>query len=533
MSTKRFTLLALLGAMSMSACAGSTAQAPDPAGAPSATSVATEPVPAEPAPPAAPAEPPAPEVKFPEEQFRAQQPTAGDVKSLKTPELGRFSLPGGITVYLIERHNLPIVSASVVFEGGSRVDPKGKDGLASVCAGLMSEGTEKLDKLAFEEVQADLASSVSSGASDEQHFVAMNTLKKNFPATLDLWADTLLRPGMRQDELDRNLKRRIAGLAQLKGNASSVAGRLTNSVVYGTDHVFGRFPTEASYGAMKLDDCKKFLAEYIKPQGAKLFVVGDTTKDELTKELGPRLKDWRGSPKAIPPLGRVKARDGKIFFVDIPGAPQSVVQMMHLGPPRKAPDFHSTSIMSAILGGGFTSRLNMNIREKHGYAYGAGSGFSYHRAGSTFRASASVRTDVTKESILEMLKEVRGLRDGDPTEAEVTREKDGKILALPAQFSTGGSTLGAFRDLIYYGLPLNYFDSYVPKVKAVDVGAVKKAATRYLKPGDLRLLVVGDGKTVLPKLKELGDNKDLAGKIIILDPDGNLVTSEAAASNAN
>jgi predicted Zn-dependent peptidase len=517
----------------MSACAASTAQAPEPASAPAAASVATEPVPAEPAPPAAPAEAPAPELTFPEEQFRAQQPAAGDVKSLKTPELGRFSLPGGITVYLVERHNLPIVSVSLVFEGGSRVDPKGKDGLASVCAGLMSEGTEKLDKLAFEEVQADLASSVSSGASDEQHFVAMNTLKKNFPATLDLWADTLLRPGMRQDELDRNLKRRIAGLAQLKGNAQAVAGRLTNSVVYGPDHVFGRFSTEASYEAMKLDDCKKFLADYIKPQGAKLFVVGDTTKDELTKELGPRLKDWRGSPKAIPSLGRVKARDGKIFFVDIPGAPQSVVQMMHLGPPRKAPDFHPTSIMSAILGGGFTSRLNMNIREKHGYAYGAGSGFSYHRAGSTFRASASVRTDVTKESILEMLKEVRGLRDGDPTEAEVTREKDGKILALPAQFSTGGSTLGAFRDLIYYGLPLNYFDSYVPKVKAVDVGAVKRAATRYLKPGELRLLVVGDGKTVLPKLKELGDNKDLAGKIVILDPDGNLVTSEAAASNAN
>ena len=181
MSTKRFALLALLGC---------DARCPPALAAP----------PRRPIPPAprrpprwppnrcqrsrprrpAPAEPPAPELKFPEEPFRAQQPAAGDVKSLKTPELGRFSLPGGISVYLVERHNLPIVSVSLVFEGGSRVDPKGKDGLASVCAGLMSEGTEKLDKLAFEEVQADLASSVSSGASDEQHFVAMNTLKKNF-----------------------------------------------------------------------------------------------------------------------------------------------------------------------------------------------------------------------------------------------------------------------------------------------------------------------------------------------------------------
>jgi predicted Zn-dependent peptidase len=509
-------------------CAGSKAQGPDPVA--SASSI--EPTPPEPAPPAAPAEPPPPALTFPDEPFRAQQPAPGEVKSLKTPELGRFSLPGGISVYLIERHNLPIVSLSLVFEGGSRIDPRNKDGLAALCADLLSEGTEKLDKLAFEEIQADLASSVSSGASEEQHFVSMNSLKKNFGPTLDLWADTLLHPGMRQAELDRNLKRQIAGLAQLKGSAAAVAGRLTNSIVYGTEHIFGRFPTEASYGALKLDDCKKFQADYIKPQGAKLFVVGDVTKDELTKEIGARLKGWKGSPKPVPSLGRAKARDGKIFFVDIPGAPQSVVQMMHLGPPRKAPDFHATSVMSAILGGGFTSRLNMNIREKHGYAYGAGSGFAYHRAGSTFRASASVRTDVTKESILEMIKEVRGLRDGDPTEAEVAREKDGKILALPAQFSTGNSTLSAFRDLIYYGLPLNYFDTYVPKVKAVDVAAVKKAATRYLKPGEVRLLVVGDGKTVLPKLKELADNKDLAGKIVILDPDGNLAPGEAAASNS-
>jgi zinc protease len=203
--------------------------------------------------------------------------------------------------------------------------------------------------------------------------------------------------------------------------------------------------------------------------------------------------------------------------------------MMHLGPPRKSADYQQTNIMSSILGGGFASRINMNIREKHGYAYGARGGFSYTRQGSTFNANASVRSDVTKESIVEMLKEIRGLRGGEAKDneklpEELEREKDGKILELPAQFATGGQTLGAFRSLIYFGLPLNYFDTLVPQVKAVNEAAVKKAAAKHLRPDDLRVLVVGDGKTVLPKLKELAEDKALSGEIILLDPDGKPVS---------
>ena len=519
--------LVLSLALALVACAGPGAQAPDPTpgAAPAASPNPASPAALE-APVTAPAEPPVPELIFPEgETFRAQPPVGGEPRPLKTPPLARFTIPPGINVYLVERHNLPIVNLSLVFEGGARSDPKGKDGLASTCADLMTDETEKLDRIALSEAQADLATSITSGASEEQHWVSLNSMKKNLGPSLDLWADTLLRPGLRKEEFDRNVKRRIAGLVQMKGTPAAVAGRLSGSIVYGTDHTFGRFPTEASYGALVAEDCKKFVADFVKPQGAKLFVVGDITREEITKELGARLAGWKGRPKSPTTVGRPKPRKGRVFFVDIPGAPQSVVQVMHLGPPRKAADFHQTSIMSAILGGGFTSRINMNIREKHGYAYGAGGGFAYNRQGSTFRVSASVRTDVTKESVQEILKEVRGiLKDAAPTDDELVREKNGKILALPAQFSTGNSTLSAFQDLIYYDLPLNYFDTYVPKVKAVDLGAVKKAAARYLKPGQLQLLVVGDAKTVLPKLKEIADSDEFGkSKIQQLDPDGNPV----------
>jgi predicted Zn-dependent peptidase len=518
-STGLAALLIFLGA-----CAGTGAQAPSGAAppAPAAAAPAAEPAPA--APPA-PAEPPAPVLAFPDEAFRNQQPAGGEVRTLKTPALDRFKVGNGISVFLVERHNLPIVSMALVFEGGSAIDPKGKEGLASVCSGLMSDGTEKLDKLAFEEALADIASNVNAGAGTDQHQVSMDALKKNLDATLDLWTDSLLRPGMRQEELDRNLKRRVAGLQQMKGNPAAVAGRLAGSIVYGPEHLFGRFATEGTYGALTLADCKKFVAEHVKPQGAQLFVVGDITKAEIVDKVGSRLKDWKGSAKTAAHPGAPQPRKGKIFFVDMPNAPQSVVQLMHLGPPRKAPDFHPTSVMSGILGGGFTSRINMNVREKHGYAYGARGGFNYTRVGSTFTASASVRTDVTKESVQEILNEIRRMHDGgkddDPTDEELVREKDGRILALPSQFATGGQILGAFRDLIYYGLPLNYFDTFVPKVRAVDKKSVKQAAVKHLKLGDLRLLVVGDAKTVLPKLKELAGGKELATKdIVVLDADG-------------
>jgi zinc protease len=495
------------------ACAGPQADAPPP----------------QPPAPVRPVEPVAPVLTFPDEPFRAHQPAPGEPHEVKTPQLERFKLPGGISVFMIERHNLPIVSMSLDFEGGGAIDPRGKEGLASVCSGLMSDGTAKLDKIAFEEALADIASNVNSEAGADRHEVSMSTLSKNLEATLDLWADALRRPGLRQEDFDRSIKRRIAGLAQLKGSPAGVAGRLAGSVVYGPQHLHGRFATEQSYRALSLADCKKFAAERIKPEGAQLFVVGDINRADLTTKVAPRLAGWTGRPRLAARPAKPQPRKGKLFFVDVPKAAQSVVQILALGPPRKAPDFQPTSIMSGILGGGFTSRINMNIREKHGYAYGAGGGFQYTREGSTFRATASVRTNVTKESIQEMLKEIRGLASGEATDEEVAREKDGRILALPARFATGAQTLGAFRELVYFGLPLDYWDSYVTRVKAVDRAAVKKA-TRHLRPGALQILVVGDRKTVLPKLEELVANKEVPGPIVILDPDGKPAGAESPAA---
>ncbi len=465
-----------------------------------------------------------PDPVFPEnEDFRNTQPEATAPRPLNLPTIQTFQLKNGVEVYLVERHELPTVALDLTFPGGSITDPAGKEGLASLCMDLVTEGTEKLSKLAFAESLADIASQVSSFASVDEQGVSMSTLSKNLDATLELWSDALQHPGLRQEELDRLAKERLDSLAQAKASAPSIASRVMPSVAWGERHPYARIVTEGAIKGVKLADCKKLVGDTFKPQGAKLYVVGDMTRAQVEEKIGGRLSMMKGKTRAAPKIASAAPRNGKIFFVDVPGAPQSVVWFMEPGPTRQAKDYFPTSIMSAILGGGFSSRINMNIREKNGYAYGARGGFSYLRTGSFFSAGGSMRADVTKEAILEVFKEIKGMVEGEATDVELGREKSGAILALPGVLATGSDVLSTFRRYVYFGLPLNYLESVVPGVQAVTKAEVKKAARDYLHPDKLRLLVVGDGKTVLPRLQELTREKTLDGAIVVLDADGKVV----------
>jgi zinc protease len=476
-----------------------------------------------------------PDPVFPQEAFRQSRPEAGEPRPFKLPSIRTFALAGGIQVYLVERHALPTVAVTLKLEGGGKNDPVGKEGLAAVCMELLSEGTKELDKLAFSEALADIASSVSSYASTEEQGISMSTLSAHLDTTLELWADTILEPGFRQAELDRMIRRRLEALKQTKGSAASVAGRLSDSIVYGADHPYGRVATEASYQAIHLDDCIAYHAAQIRPKGARLFVVGDMTEAQIRAQVGKRLAKWRGAPRRQPKVGRPSPRAGRVFFVDVPKSAQSSVALMHLGPKRNAKDYFATAIMSRILGGGFASRINMNLREDKGYTYGAGGGFGYSREGSVFSAGGSFVTEKTKEAVLELIAEVRALHAGKApaTADEMAREREGAILSLPAGFATAAQTLAQYDALVFYGLPLDYYATYVDRVGAVTADHVTVAAAKHLAPDDARLLVVGDHDSVLPGLRQLVAAGTLgAGDLVVLDADGAVVetiTAEQAA----
>lgn len=518
-----------LGTLSAALCAAVLA-----CGGPSKTVVPTDstikPQPGDPVEGAQPAEPTEPaaapaELVFPDEEFRAQPPQAGEPRPLKPPTIERFKLANGIEVYLVERHELPTVSMQLVLEGGSMNDPAGKEGLARTCMTLLGDGTEALDKIAFNEALADMASSVQSFAGRDQQGIAMASLSRSLDPTLDLWADTILRPGLRQEDFERDVKQSLASLKQSKGAPATLGQRILPIVTFGAAHPFGRLSTEASYGALALDDCKKYVADYVKPQGAKLYIVGDVTQAQVKEKVGKRLAAWKGKPRASVKIAKPKAPAGKLFFVDIPNAPQSQIYLVHAGPARKSPDYFETYVMSQVLGGSFASRINMNIREAKGWAYGAGGGFRYLRTFGFFAASASVRADTTKDSILEIWKEMNGMLAAEISDEELAREVNGAILSLPGQMATGGQVLQTFQELVYFGLPLDYYGSYVAKMRKVTKALVKKAATKHLKPNDVQVLVVGDAKVVLAGLEELVTSGALGkGELVILDADGKVIT---------
>ncbi|MCP4446681.1 MAG: insulinase family protein [Myxococcales bacterium] len=488
-------------------------------------------------------------VVFPQEEFRKTQPVPTEPRAFNLPGITRFKLGNQIDVFLAERHELPTISLELNFDGGTVSDRTGREGTASLCMSMVSEGTKKLEKLAFEEAKANIASGISSYAGAESQGISMRTLSKNFDATFGLFADTLLEPGFRDAELERMVKRSLESLKQSKGSAGSVARRVSGNIAYGERHPFGKIVTEKSLRKIKIGDCKSYHKSYVKPKGARLFVVGDMTQAQITEAFTPLLAKWKGAPKKLAKVPAPKSRKGRVFFIDIPGAAQSTISVGHMGPGRKDPSFFANQMMVGVLGGGFSSRINMNLREDKGYSYGARGSFSYNRHFGTFRASSSVRSDSTHQSLLELLTEVTLLQSGtSPAKVEeLTREQNGAILGLPARFATAGQVLSMYRNLVYYDLPTTYYNDYVANFKAVTLEQVNAAATKLLHPEDSIILVVGDAS--VPQIFRNEENKDVPrmkadgktqmtlldtitelaasekggkGKLVILDADGNI-----------
>ena len=436
------------------------------------------------------------ELQFPEDDFRNAQPKAGAPRPFRLPKIKPFTLKSGLKVYLVEQHALPIVSLDLNFDGGSLLDPKGKEGLASVCMSMLTEGTDKLDKIQYAEALADVASNIGAYAADDSLGVSLSSLTKHLDATFALFVETLRAPGFRATDFERMIKRRIESVRQSKGNPASVAGRVSGTVLYGAAHPFGAVVTEDSLKAITLDDCKALAASALKPAGARLFVVGDLTEAQVRAHFDkPELAAWKGAGAKLPALPKPKTLDGRIFFVHIAGAAQSQVAYWQFGPSRTAADYFSNTLMAAVFGGGFASRINMNLREDKGYSYGARGGFGYSKQYGTFNASASVRTDSTYQTLVEIDREVKELWSGKtPVKPEeLEREKQGAILGMPGQFATAQAALGNYRRLVYFGLPLDYYDSYVAKLGGVSLAQLKASAAKQLKPGQAIYLVVGDG----------------------------------------
>jgi zinc protease len=455
------------------------------------------------------------------ENQRKMLPKPGADPKFSLPAVEKTTLSNGLSVWLVERHKLPIVAMNLVVNAGGSLDAADKAGLSSLTASMLNQGTKTRSAADISNSLQGIGASVGAGASWDTTGVTMQSLVKDLPAALDIFSDVIKNASFPDKEMT-SLKGRLMGsFRQRKANASAVSNVVYSKVLYG-DQAYGRQLSgdEKSIQAIGHDDVVKFYESYYRPNNSTLIVVGDVTMNSLKPMLERSLGDWKaGGMTAMKLSDQKMMAKPAIYLVDKPGSAQSSVVIGQVGIDRSNPDYFAVQVMNQILGGGGAARLFMNLREDKGYTYGAYSRFSPRRGAGPFSASAEIQTVSTKEAVQEFLNELNGIRGTRPvTPDELEVNKQSLIRGFPANFETLADVSSQLGTLVSYGLPDSYYNDYIRNINAVTLADVTRVANKYLTPSQMAIVVVGDRKVIEPKLGELGM------PIVILDTEGNPIT---------
>jgi zinc protease len=412
---------------------------------------------------------------------------------------------------------LPIVAANLVLKTGSDANPLDKPGLANFVAAMLDEGTATRSSLQIADEIAQLGASLNTGSTMDATTVSSRSLTKNFGKTLDVLADVVLHPAFPAEEIERQRASRLAGLVQQRDNPSQVAAQVMASALYGPKHPYGyaEVGTEAAVKAVMRSDMEAFWKQNFVPNNSALVVAGDISMPELKALAEKAFGSWQRGTPAQPALAEPMRTKARVVIVDKPGSPQTQVRVASIGAARSSPDFRPMQVMNLALGGLFSSRINMNLREAHGYTYGASSGFAFRRAPGPFQVASGIRTDVTAAAIDEIFKELRGMVDKPVGAEELSKAKDALANSLPGAFESSSNAVGNFSNVFIYNLGLDYYTKYAAQVNAVTTDQTLAMAKKYLVPDTMVVIAVGDRAKIEPELKKLN-----LGSIEIRDTEG-------------
>ena len=439
---------------------------------------------------------------------RSSAPKPGPAPAFTPPAIQQRALGNGLPVWIDEQHDVPVVQVNLVVRAGSGADPQAKYGLASLTAAMLDEGAAGQDALAIADAVDFLGARLSTGSSFDASFVNLHVPVARLDAALAVMADVALRPNFTAQELDRLREERLTGLKQLRDNPPAIASVAFPLLVYGPSHRYGISAngTEETLRAFTPGDLRSFHTGHYRSDNAAMVVVGDVTPADVLPRLERAFGGWKAADPAptvasVPTARQLEKR--QVFLVDKPGAAQSVIAIGWVGVPRSTPDYAALEVMNTILGGSFTSRLNQNLREQHGYAYGAGSAFDMRLSAGPFAARASVQTDKTAESVTEFFNELTGMREPIPAE-EVDKARNYVALSYPGQFETTSGIAGQIAELIVYGLADDTLARFVSRVMAVTPADVARVAKTYLQPERFAVVIVGDRQAVEAGIRALG-----------------------------
>jgi zinc protease len=457
---------------------------------------------------------------------RSRLPDAGTFPEARFPKFARATLSNGLEVVLAERRAIPTVELQLLVDCGSAADPNGLSGLAGMTLNLMDEGTKSKTAVEIGEIQERLGARLGTGAGDDVATLSLSALKANLGASLDLFADVLLNPSFPAADFERIRKESLVRLASSKLEPNAMAGRVLPPLVFGATHPYGALGggrgTEYTLARLTPQSLSEFHARWFKPNNAKLLVVGDTTLAELVPLLEQRLAAWQRGDVPPKTLGPARAVEKPVvYLLDRPQAQQSVIQVAIAAPPTGDPADLAIDAMNTFLGGAFTSRINMNLREDKHWSYGARSSIGDAKGPRVFLVSAGVQTDKTKESMLEVQREladVIGTRPGTPEElAEVKAQQ---TLSLSGRWETSGAVLGSLAELVRYGHPDDHWSTFAARVNALTLDDVNAAAKKIVEPARAVWIVVGDRAKIEAGVREAG-----IGEVVVIDADGEVVAT--------
>ncbi len=453
---------------------------------------------------------------------RSQLPSLGSPKTSKFPELQRAELPNGLKIVLARRTGVPTVVMNLMVDAGYKTDFLAGAGTASLAMNLLDEGTRDLTSLQINEKLQLLGASLSTFSNQDISSVYMNTLKPSLESSMELFADVVLNPAFAQKEFDRLQAEQINAIKSEKSQPISMALRVMNKYLYGEDHPYGNPYTGSGYeetvGKLTREEVVKYYETWLKPNNATLVVTGDVSLEELRGMVGKYFGSWKQGK--VPTINFPAPRTGTqntLYLMDRPESQQSVIIAGHLtGKYGELPEI-AVDQMVNILGGDFTSRINMNLREDKHWSYGAGGFVMGARQERPFIVYAPVQTDKTAESVLEIRKELSEFVTTRPATAEeLDKVKTNEVLKLPGQWETNAAVASSVANLVRYNLPDDYYQDYDANVRNLSLDQVRRVSGQVVRPGDVNWFMVGDRAKIVEKLDELGFDQ-----IIEIDADGN------------
>jgi len=437
---------------------------------------------------------------------RSIAPTPDAPRPYHFPRITRATLDNGLRVLVAENHNAPLVSMRALVRSGADHDQARTAGLASITAEMLDEGAGDRDTMRLAEDIGLLGAAIGTGADWDASYISLDVLSRNCEPSLSIFSDVTVRPTFPADELERARAERLNEILQQRNEAGAIAGKRFANLLYGTGAYGNSVVGNAdSIARITLDDVRDFFRKHYLPNNTSVVVSGEIDAalavDLVRRDFGA----WeRGSEPPRPVLAPNPIHESRIYVIDRPQAVQSEIRVGHLGVSRSSEDYFALSVMNAIFGGVFNSRINLNLREKHGYTYGARSQFAFRREAGPFVVAAPVRNEVTRESVSEMLGELRRIRTGDLEDRELDDTKSYLMGVFPATVQTAADIASRLVDMELYGLPEDYFDHYRENIGAVTKDDITRVANKYLDPDRVLIVVVGNAKDIREPLGTLG-----------------------------